>query len=151
MVTLAATQSHFEDAMNDVLELEYDALEAYKTAIHKLENKEYQNQLKEFRADHEKHIKEISSLLKSKNIKPVSGPDSGKQWLAKGKVHLANLFGDKAILQAMISNEKDTNTAYERILTHKHRWSEAHDTLLSALEDEEYHKDWLEQTVASLS
>ena len=42
-----------------------------------------------------------------------------KALLTKGKVVIAGLMGDEAILQAMRTNEADTNTAYERAVNFK--------------------------------
>jgi hypothetical protein len=39
--------------------------------------------------------------------------------LTQGKVLIAGLMGDKTILQAMKSNEEDTNTAYARAVEHE--------------------------------
>ncbi|MBS0185461.1 MAG: hypothetical protein JSS34_03825 [Proteobacteria bacterium] len=73
-------------------------------------------------------------------------PDSPsiKQWLTKGKVVLAELIGDKAILGAMHSNEEDTNTAYERVLNHEDIWNDAVEIIGRGYADERRHKIWLE-------
>ncbi|MBL0942527.1 MAG: DUF2383 domain-containing protein, partial [Alphaproteobacteria bacterium] len=74
MVTLVGTQEDFEVALKELLELDYDAVEAYEAAINRLENQEYKTQLNTFKNDHERHIKEISALLKKHNIAPTKGP-----------------------------------------------------------------------------
>lgn len=53
--------------------------------------------------------------------------------LTKGKVVLGGPMGDKAVLQAMKTNEDDTNTAYER-----------------ALGDERRQRDWMVETIRLL-
>jgi hypothetical protein len=63
--------------------------------------------------------------MKKHNCEPPTGPSVGKQWLTKGKVVLANLIGDGTILSAMLSNEVDTNTAYERINDRTDKWGDA--------------------------
>ncbi len=148
MVTLVGIQTEFEDALKDLIELDYDAVEAYDAAINRLENQDFKEKLNIFKADHEWHIQELSSILKKRNIQPPSGPSTGKQWLAKGKVVLANLIGDTIILRAMISNELDTNTAYERISLRDDIWPEASDIIRRGLADERRHKKWLENTVS---
>lgn len=144
MVTLVGTQSSFTNALQELLELEYDAREAYDTAINKLSNEDYQATLREFRSDHERHIEELTELLENEGEKAPNGPSTGKQWLAKGKVVLGTLIGDKAILMAMRSNEGDTNTAYERMIDRSDKWLESYSILAHALEDERRHKAWLE-------
>lgn len=53
-------------------------------------------------------------------------------------------FGDKAILQAMLSNEEDTNTAYERLNNHTDKWDDAEKILEQGFKDEQKHKKWIE-------
>lgn len=144
MVTMVGMQSKFEDALKDLVELEFDTIEAYETALNRIEDKNYQGKLEEFKADHQRHTKEISDLLKKHNCDTPAGPSIGKQWLAKGKVVLANLIGDKTILSAMASNEEDTNTAYERITKRSDQWEDSFEILKKCFEDEKRHKLWFD-------
>jgi hypothetical protein len=72
-------------------------------------------------------------------------PDSGnaKALLTSGKVVLANLFGDKAILEAMRTNEDDTNTAYGRAVEHPEATAEIRQVLEQNLADERRHCSWI--------
>ncbi|WP_412707716.1 hypothetical protein [Candidatus Rickettsia kedanie] len=80
--------------------------------------------MKAFKTDHERHVKELNELLSKHNEKTVKG-SSIKQWLTKGKVILADLVDDKAILYVMHTNEEDTNTACERLNEHNNKWHDA--------------------------
>jgi rubrerythrin len=146
MVTLVGTQTTFLDAVKDLLELDYDAIEAYKAAIERIENQDYKSKLVEFKADHERHTEELSQLIRELGDEPPKGP-SAKQYLTKGKVVIANLIGDNAILLAMKDNEEDTNTAYERLNTHKHKPDMANDVLSRGRADEGRHREWLNRTL----
>jgi rubrerythrin len=137
-------QGNFADAMQDLLELEYDAIEAYEAAIERLETKEYRDKLSEFLSDHKRHVGDLSRLL-GKHDEDIPTSPSGKQWITKGRVVLANLVGDSYVLTAMAANEVDTNTAYERMNKHKDCWDDAVDVLKRGLEDEKRHKQWLDQ------
>ena len=148
MVTKVGLQTDFIAALKDLLELDYDAVEAYSVAIDKLENKDYATTLAHFREDHKRHIEQLTALLKDHDIDPPKGPDL-KQYLAKGKVYMANLIGDEAILKAMHSNEMDTNTAYKRINQFTEMWPEAVTILQRGLEDETTHKLWIESAINS--
>lgn len=148
MVTFVGTQEDFGNAVKELIELDYTAVDAYQAAIERLDNPTYQVKLMEFKKDHERHITEFSALLrKHKEDVPQKAP-LGKDLLSKGKVVIANLLGDNSILQAMISNEMDTNTAYERMNTHEHKWSDAQDIIKQGLEDEKRHKAWLEANLS---
>lgn len=144
MVTMVGKQTEFGNALKELIELDYDAVEAYEAAINRIENTEFKTNLQKFMDDHRRHIKELSDILKKHNCDAPTGPSSGKQWLAKGKIVLANLVGDKTILSAMLSNEEDTNTAYQRMSERTDQWEDAKDALLKGLKDERKHKEWLE-------
>ena len=148
MSTLVGTQDCFKTAISELLELEYDAIEAYKAAIERLDNQLYRTQLDDFKADHDRHVRELTTLFEINSKEAPQGP-SPKHWLTKGKVVLANLIGDDAILSAMLSNEGDTNQAYERMVKHSNKWPTALEVLQRGLEDERRHKLWIEQTLAN--
>lgn len=148
MVTLVGTQENFADALKELIELEYAAADAYEAAVERLENSTYKAKLNEFRMDHERHINEISELLKNNNHEIPQKGMVGKQLITTGKVILANMVGDNTILQAMKSNEIDTNTAYERMDDHQSKWPEAEEFIKNGLQDERRHKAWLENTLS---
>jgi len=148
MVTFVGTQSTFVDALKELVELDYAAVEAYETAIERLDSIEYKEKLKSFKQMHQNHIREMSALLRDKNEDAPQGPPALKHLLTKGKVILANIVGDNAILRAMKSNEIDTNTAYERMNDRNDIWPEAEDILRRGLADERMHKEWLERTIS---
>jgi rubrerythrin len=146
MVTLVGTQEDFNDALTQLLELEYDAVEAYRLAIEKLRNESYKARLLEFTADHDSHIVEISKFLEMHNITAPQSGDLIKGMLAKVKVLVGDMTSkDENILRAMLDNEKDTNAAYSRMINHQHKTLDVEVFLLKALEDERRHKAWLER------
>lgn len=107
MTTLVGIQNNFVDAIKELVELDYDAIEAYEAAINRITDENYKTQLQRFKEDHERHVKELNELLSKHKEEEITGPSS-KQWLTKGKVVLATQIGDRAILHAMLSNEEDT-------------------------------------------
>lgn len=147
MVTMVGKQEDFADALFALCELDYDAIGAYEAAINRIENESYKQKLTEFKNDHVKHTVEITKLLKSRGKDFPNGGDSTKSLLAKGKVVIAELFGDNGILKAMKTNEDDTNTAYENLNNHKNKWTEAQVMLQLGWEDEKRHREWIEITL----
>jgi hypothetical protein len=59
-------------------------------------------------------------------------------------------MGDKAILEAMRTNEADTNTAYERAIGFGGIDSAIQDTLERGLEDERRHCGWILEQLRTL-
>jgi uncharacterized protein (TIGR02284 family) len=150
MVTRVGQQANFIDAIKQLVELDYDAIEAYQTAIEKLENRNYKDKMSEFKQDHERHISELSEFIRRCGNHPPTSADYTKGLLVKGKVVLASMIGDSNILNAMLSNEEDTNTAYERMVGRAHESSDPdiRNILQKGLEDERKHRDWLKLHVS---
>lgn len=149
MVTTVGLESDYKALLHDLIELDYDAIRAYEAAVERLDDPQFKETMREFLMDHRRHIDELSGLLQTMGGDLPDGPDA-KQYLAKGKVIIADLFGDKAILMAMKTNEEDTNTAYERALEHEDLPEFARDTIARGLADERRHRAWLEQTIQTL-
>ena len=67
-----------------------------------------------------------------------------KQWLTTGKVALADLAGDNAILKAMKTNEDDTAAAYQQALDNSLTDAELRPVIEKGLADERRHRAWME-------
>lgn len=147
MTTLVGTQTDFKDVIIDLLELEYDAIDAYQLAIKKVTDLKCKSALDEFLLDHERHVSEIKSFYLNKFDLPKSG-DLIKGIMAKMKVAIGNITGsDINILRAMLDNEKDTNTAYDRVVKHPQLPLEIKEIFVKAFQDEQKHKKWLEDYI----
>lgn len=134
------------DKLNDLISLDYDAVDAYREAVERLDNIAYCETLSIFKNDHHRHIEVLSTLVKNLGGVPPSSGDA-KKLLTKGKVVLADLAGDKAILKAMRSNEEQTNKAYAKAQEQFADSSEIQATILRNYEDEKKHKAWIENTL----
>ena len=142
MVTTVGTESTLEDLLKDLAQLDFDAAAAYQAAIDRLENAQYKAALGEFRDDHLRHTRELGECLRTMG---KTAPQEGdmKQILAKGKVVIGGLMGDRAILEAMRTNEDDTVTAYDRAVNHKDCPRTVLDILEKAQQDEHRHCAWV--------
>ena len=149
MVTTIGTESSIEDLLKDLVQLDHDAVDAYQAAIDRLENAGFRSTLTGFCQDHLRHIEELGAQLSAIGREPPKEGDM-KSMLAKGKVVLGGLMGDKAILQAMKTNEDDTNTAYERAVKHDDASADVREVLSRGLADERRHRGWMVETIAKL-
>lgn len=150
MATTVGTERTLEDLLHDLIELDYDAAAAYASAIDRLENAHFRDALSRFKQDHIRHTQDLGQILSSMGKTPPKEGDA-KSLLTQGKVVLGSLMGDKAILQAMKTNEDDTNTAYERAVKHKDSSSQIQAALDRALDDERTHRDWMVETIEKLN
>jgi trans-aconitate methyltransferase len=147
MITAVGKQEDLFEAVKQLLELDYDAMDAYQVAINNITDTTHKNKLLEFKQDHQRHVDQLSDFLSSQDIKAPVGPDNTKCLLAKGKVYLASIIGDKNILQAILSNEHDTNVAYQRMYDRTSKDDNMHkglyEIIYAGLKDEKSHKEWL--------
>lgn len=148
-MTQTLNENTIIDKLTDVVELDYDAVAAYKAAIERVEDSGAKTKLQEFLQDHERHISDLSEVIRNEGGTP---PDSGdiKKVLTKGKVQLADLAGDEAVLKAMKTNEDQTTSKYADMV--KEGFPSHIETILKrGLEDERRHRAWIETTLDKMS
>lgn len=143
MATMVGTQKELGKLLHALIELDLDAISAYRAAVDKLEDQSDKAQLASFMADHERHVRELSPILERLGHKPPQTADI-KAVLTKGKVVIAGLFGDRAILIAMKTNEDDTNKAYERATERNDLPADLREVLMRGLSDERRHRAYIE-------
>lgn len=148
MATLAGTQKDLNDLLSNLIVLDYDAIEAYDAAIARLESEAYRTQLAGFRADHERHTQQLGAILQNSGREPPSGAGA-KRFLTQGKVMIASLMSDRAILMAMKANEEDTNSAYERATSNLMIPPHIAEVLRGCLADERRHRAWIVREVSA--
>lgn len=143
MATTKGTETSLADLLNSLIELDYDAIEAYKAAIGRVDILSDRGQLAVFMQDHQRHVADLTTLVEEQGAEPATHGDM-KQILTKGKVVLGGLVGDKIVLEAMKTNEDDTNTAYELAINHPNLPPEVKRVLEQNLADERRHRAWIE-------
>jgi len=123
MRTTTATQTDpaaLAARLNDLLQLDHDALQAYDLAIAALRSARHRDTLRRFRADHERHVSELTDLIRTLNAVPVQLPhlQTGPFKLAMqalGGAAGALGGGDGAVLLAFKANERQTRDKYRRV------------------------------------
>lgn len=132
--------------LNDLIELDYDAIAAYEEAVNRLDNIQYAEALTAFKNDHQRHVSVLSKIVLNLGGEPANSGDV-KKVLTQGKVVLADIRGDKGILKAMHSNEKQTNKAYSDALQEFSGSSDIQFVIRENFDDEQRHKAWLEDAI----
>lgn len=129
--------------LNDLIELDHDAIVAYRAAIERLESEVYRRRLAQFCEDHERHTQQLGARVEKLGGRPAKGPDA-MRLLTKGKVLFADLVGnDHAILFAMRTNEEVTNRRYELAIAMDNLDAVTMRLLKRNLSDERRHRRWL--------
>ncbi|ERJ20394.1 hypothetical protein T35B1_16293 [Salinisphaera shabanensis T35B1] len=144
MVTLVGNESELTDLLQNLVRLDYDAIDAYDAAIERLEDTKAQEMLRAFRKDHERHIADLTPHITGlgAEVPAGSGP---KHLLTEGKVKVAALAGDSAILTAMATNEVETESAYRSASERDDVDGELAEKLRAGMADEARHKEWMKE------
>jgi uncharacterized protein (TIGR02284 family) len=99
------------DRLNDLIQLDVDAVHAYDEAISACEIPFVKQQLTDFRGDHERHVDDLSAEVSRLGGEPKIKRDV-KGFLIKGFTAVLS-HGDHSALLAMRGNEELTNKTYE--------------------------------------
>ncbi len=147
MATTIGKEKDVIELLCNLIELDYDAIEAYQASIERLKDPEAKRRMREFMGDHERHTQDLSRCVRELGGQPPKRGDI-KRVLTKGKVVLGSLGSDRGILMAMKTNEKDTNKAYERATSRTDVPRNVREILLRNYEDERKHLRWIEEWLA---
>lgn len=149
MATTVGTETEFTELVTNLIYLERDAIAAYDASIERLSDEGFRQQVARFKDDHLQHLDVLQEMAREAGANAPAEGDA-KQMLTTGKIALADLMGDGAILKAMRTNEEDTVTAYERASRHHDALPESRAFFEKALADEIRHRDWMERTAQAL-
>lgn len=135
--------------LNDLLQLDHDAVGAYGIAIHAATDETHRESLREFRADHERHIEEITRLIQDRGGKPLQAPHLPTSVFKLAVQKAGALGGQTALLLAFKANERQSRDKYRRIAENADDLEVA-DVLARAADDEIRHYDWAVRTLLEL-
>jgi hypothetical protein len=107
--------AHVVALLNDLLQLDHDAVEAYTLAIQGVADPLHRETLEFFREDHARHIRDLVPLIEARGGTPLRAPH-----LPTGKFKLAvqaagNAGGEREVLMAFRANERQVRDKYLRL------------------------------------
>lgn len=146
MATLIGKESGVGSMLLHLIELDFDAISAYEAALERLESPLYQGLMRRFLLEHQRHVQELSQVIRDMGGRPPTGADA-KGILTTGRVVIGHLAGDVGILSAMRTNEEDPCTAYARAAARLDVPPPLRSTLARFLTDERNHRATLVETL----
>jgi uncharacterized protein (TIGR02284 family) len=149
MATMVGKENNPLHMLYKLIELDYDAIDAYDAAIERVQDGVTKSALAGFKADHERHVRDLGAVLRSMGFEAAQHGDI-KRVLTKGKVLIGNIAGDRGILMAMKANEDDTNNAYDRAVNRSDIAVDVKSLLERNLADERRHRAWIEQRLTEI-
>jgi rubrerythrin len=136
--------------LNDLLKLDRDAVEAYTIAIEGLENDGYREFLRLFRTDHERHIAELTGLIRAAGGTPSEPGHRSSGVFKTALQQIGRLGGDTGILFAFEANDRQTRDKYWRHADNLHAPA-VRTAVRHAAEDEDRHFAWATETLKRLN
>jgi uncharacterized protein (TIGR02284 family) len=144
---MALSTDKIIEELSELIRYDYDAIGAYNTAIDDIKELAAREPLKEFRGDHERHVIELSAIVRGLGGEAPEKPDF-KGILRKTMTKVAGLGGTELILKAMRSNEEVLNKTYAH-----HFGLDFPDDIKEVLRrnyaDEQRHLAWVESALQS--
>jgi ElaB/YqjD/DUF883 family membrane-anchored ribosome-binding protein len=131
------------EGLNDLLQLDHDALGAYDIAIEKLQDRDHADQIAGFRRDHERHVRDLNELITGLGGTPVNEPHATGPF-KQAMQSLGALGGDKGLLIAWRTNELQVRMKYDSYASKANRWPDRAKRVVDANAlDEERHYQWV--------
>ena len=133
--------------MRDLVHLDVDAIHAYDQALKNIDVAHIRSQLERAKADHERHISELSAaIVDLGGTAPVIRRDM-KGLLIEGMTALRSAMGTEQSLRAMQTNEKLTNKTYQEALDDRALPDDVREVVLKNRADEARHLDWINKAL----
>ncbi|CAN5743881.1 hypothetical protein BH23GEM6_BH23GEM6_07800 [soil metagenome] len=145
-----ASASEILEGLNDLLQLDHDAIGAYEIAIEKLEDRDHANQISGFKLDHERHIRELNTVILELGGTPANEPHATAP-LKQAMQKVGALGGDRGTLIAWRANELQVRTKYDSYASRANAWPANVKRLVDeAALDEERHYHWVAETLQQM-
>jgi uncharacterized protein (TIGR02284 family) len=125
------------DELNELVQLGYDTIAVYETALDKVRDTLAKGDLIRFKVEHEGHLEDLARLVLSLGGLPKDGR-SLRGVLVDGLTAVRAATGDIGALRAMRMNERIINRTYRRVLAAPLS-DDIREVVLSHREDERRH------------
>jgi uncharacterized protein (TIGR02284 family) len=132
--------------LNRLIQLDYDAVQAYERAIAKIEDVSIRRELEGFKGDHERHIVDLSACVRDLGGVPEELSRDVKGVLLEGLTALRSVTGTEGALKAMKTNEEITNKVYEEAFQSALP-GDVRDVVERNLRDERRHLAYIERCI----
>jgi hypothetical protein len=135
--------------LNDLLQLDHDAVAAYTLAIDTITDSTFRERLVTFRADHKRHVEELAQLVRDRGAIPIELPHLSTGPFKLAVQALGVPTSDTVVLLAFKSNERQVRDKY-RDYSRRPYPAEVADVVRRAAADEETHYTWVARTLDTM-
>jgi uncharacterized protein (TIGR02284 family) len=132
--------------LESLAQLDMDAWHAYGQAIDKAEDIGVRHKLEKFRADHERHVSDLSDVIRNLGQEPPKFSRDFKGFLIEGWTAVRSITGVQGVLAAMDTNEKLTNRKYDEA-TKLGLPTDIHALVVANYKDEKEHLAYIKKQI----
>lgn len=143
MASSIGTEKTLGEMLNSLVELNHDCISAYESALTRVDREDYRVRLRAMASDLRRHLDELKPVVGPLTTN-VSDSPSPKELLTKGRVVLAGLVGDQAIIGALRQNQQEVLRALQAAVNYEGNTAQTRTMLQAHLQTETGHVHWLE-------
>ena len=134
------------EKVSSLVQLDIDAIHAYEQAIEKVDVQSVKNQLVSFKMDHQRHVRELSDVMRRHGGQPPEYTPDFKGFLIKGFTALRSITGTEGALKAMRTNEELTTSTYDNA-TRMAFEKDVQEVVERNRDDEHRHLEYIKQCI----
>jgi uncharacterized protein (TIGR02284 family) len=131
--------------LQDLIHLDMDAIRAYDQAIKACEHENVAEQLRSFKGDHERHVRDLSRELEALGEKPDVRTDLKGFFIEKFTAITS--MGTRSALMSMMGNETLTTARYKAALELQELPESAKGVIRTNYADEQRHLQWIKNAL----
>jgi len=135
------------DRLKDLMQLDYDAVQAYDKVIQKLDDPAVRGKIESFRDDHIRHVNDLDAMIVLKGGRHQEPSRDFKGVLLESVAKLRSMTGTIGTLKANEMAEKQTNKRYAEAVRQDFP-TEVMALVSRNYEDERRHLDYIQRTLA---
>jgi rubrerythrin len=128
-------------SLQSLLHLDMDAIKAYDQAIKACEHENVASQLRQFRGDHERHVRDLSEELRKLGEQPDVRTDVKGFFIEKFTAITS--IGTRSALMSMMGNEGLTNARYKAASELQDLPDSTKAVIRANYADEQRHLQWI--------
>ena len=132
-------------AVQDLIHLDMDAIQAYEQAIKACEHESVRAQLRSFQGDHQRHVGDLSEQLRQLGEQPDVRTDVKGFFIEKFTAIASH--GTRSALMAMRGNEELTTSRYKAALELQDLPESTKGTIRKNYGDEQRHLEWIKMAL----
>jgi uncharacterized protein (TIGR02284 family) len=137
------------DAISNLVQLDIDAVHAYKQALKEVDDPIMKDRLQKFQAEHQNHIEVLSEKVADLGGQPPKASQDFKGYVIEAFAAIRSFTGLKGALRALKTTEEITNRQYGEVVS----WeapAELKDLLRQYFSEEKIHLDYLTSNLEAM-